>query len=86
MAQQRIHVVMSSDIVADIDRLVGRRARSRFIEESARLQLIRLQQAEALKVAVGSWSIEEHDELGDGAAAFVRFLRRESGRPPGDAP
>ena len=80
MARQRIHVVLSSEIVEDIDRRVGRRGRSRFLEQAARLQLTRLKQAEALEIAAGSWAVDEHEELRDGTATYSRHLRHEDER------
>ncbi len=80
MASQRTHVVLTSEIVAEIDRLVGRRHRSEFIAEAAGRELERRRQLIALRSAAGAWRGARHPELARGSAAFVRGLREESER------
>ncbi len=41
MATQRTHVVLSQELVRDIDAAVGPRGRSAFLEETARAELNR---------------------------------------------
>lgn len=72
---QRTHVVIPRQLVAEIDTLVGKRGRSRFLVEAASHELKRLRQMKALKRAAGSWKSKDHPELKDGAAAWVRALR-----------
>jgi hypothetical protein len=66
------------DVVADIDKLVGKRGRSAFITEIARDEIQRRQQRNALRAARGAWKDEDHPELKDGAAAWVSQMRSES--------
>lgn len=49
----RTHVVMSDSVLDAIDRKVGQRARSRFLEEAAREKLARLELEEALATTRG---------------------------------
>jgi hypothetical protein len=63
------------DLVAAIDKLVGKRGRSAFLAELARNEVQRLQQREALREATGAWKDEDHPELAQGAAAWVRKMR-----------
>jgi hypothetical protein len=65
-------------VVADIDKLVGKRGRSAFLTELAREEIQRRQQRDALRAADGAWKDEDHPELKDGAAAWVRQMRSES--------
>jgi hypothetical protein len=71
-------VVLPVDLVADIDKLVGKRGRSAFLAEVARDEIQRRTQREALRAAAGAWKDEDHPELKDGAAAWVRQMRAES--------
>jgi hypothetical protein len=66
------------DLIADIDKLVGKRGRSAFLTEIAREEIQRRQQREALRAARGAWKDEDHPELKDGASAWVKQMRAES--------
>jgi Arc/MetJ-type ribon-helix-helix transcriptional regulator len=75
---KRAHVILPEDVVAGIDRLVGKRGRSAFLAEVAREEIQRRQQREALKAAAGSWKDKDHPELKRGSAAWVRKMRAQS--------
>jgi hypothetical protein len=77
MGQRRLHIVLEDELIEDIDRRVGARARSRFFSEAARLHLAAMRQREALDMAAGAWGAEEHPELDEGSAAYVQRLRAE---------
>jgi len=64
---RRTHVVLSDQLVKDIDTLVGSRQRSSFITQAAEKELMRLRQIEALKAAAGAWKDEDHPELQRGS-------------------
>ncbi len=72
----RAHVVMSEETLREIDRLVGERSRSRFLEEAAREKLERLALAASLEETAGVAS--DHPEWRDrrAAADWVRGTRR----------
>ena len=74
---KRTHIVMSNDLVAMIDNVVGKRGRSAFLTQAAEKELMRLRQLKALEAAAGSWKDENHPELRDGSGDWVRSLRRE---------
>ncbi len=78
MSRTRTHVVIPTEVVSEIDELVGPRRRSRFLTELATKELRRLRLLRALE-ALGSsppvWNPEDHPELTEGAAAWVRRLR-----------
>lgn len=80
MNTKRTHVVLSDQLVKEIDTLVGTRQRSSFISEAAERELMRRRQIAALKGAAGAWKDKEHPELKQGSAQWVRKLRRESER------
>jgi Arc/MetJ-type ribon-helix-helix transcriptional regulator len=80
MLVKRTHVVLSDQLVKDIDALVGARHRSSFLTQAAEKELMRLRQIKALQAAAGAWKDEDHPELKDGSAAWVRKLRQESER------
>ena len=75
---RRAHVVLPIEIIADIDKLVGKRGRSAFLAEVARDEIQRRKQRNALRAAKGAWKDEDHPELKDGAAAWVNQMRAES--------
>ena len=74
----RTHVVMSEDVLEAIDRLVGERGRSRFIEQAAREKLDRFALEDALKATAGVLPDEGYAQWRDRAAAsrWVRGTRR----------
>jgi Arc/MetJ-type ribon-helix-helix transcriptional regulator len=78
MSISRTHITLPEDVRADLDRLVEKRRRSRFITEAVREALLIARQKEALREAAGAWKDKDHPELKRGAAAWVRKLRRES--------
>jgi hypothetical protein len=78
MGTSRTHITLPQEILSDLDRLVDKRQRSRFIAEAIRKELLLARQKEALRQAAGSWKDKDHPELKAGAAAWVRKLRRES--------
>ena len=77
---RRTHVVLSEQLVKEIDTLVGARQRSSFITQAADKELMRLRQIEALKAARGAWKDADHPELKQGSVKWVRKLRQESER------
>jgi Arc/MetJ-type ribon-helix-helix transcriptional regulator len=74
---KRTHVVLSEQLVKDIDTIVGSRQRSSFITQAAERDLMRLRQLKALKGAAGSWKDKDHPELKEGAAKWVAKLRSQ---------
>jgi len=77
---KRTHVVLSEQLVRDIDTLVGSRQRSSFLTEAAEKELMRRRQIAALKAAAGAWKDKDHPELKQGSAAWVKKLRQETER------
>jgi hypothetical protein len=76
---RRTHVVLSDQLVKDIDTLVGSRQRSHFITQAAEKELMRRRQLKALDELV-PWNEKGHPELKQGAAKWVRKLRQENER------
>ena len=80
MNTKRTHIVIPQELVAEIDTVVGKRGRSAFLTQAAEKELMRLRQLKALRAAAGSWKDEDHPELRQGAAKWVKKLRREYDR------
>ena len=78
MSTSRTHITLPEEVRADLDRLVEKRSRSRFIADAVRQALLIARQKEALREAAGAWKDKDHPELKVGAAAWVRKTRRES--------
>jgi Arc/MetJ-type ribon-helix-helix transcriptional regulator len=77
MLVKRTHVVLSDQLVKDIDALVGARQRSSFLTQAAEKELMRLRQIKALQAAAGAWKDEDHPELKQGSAKWVEKLRKQ---------
>jgi metal-responsive CopG/Arc/MetJ family transcriptional regulator len=76
---RRTHVVLSDQLVKEIDAMVGSRQRSSFITQAAEKELVRRRQLQALD-QLQAWNAQDHPELKQGAAKYVRKLRREYDR------
>lgn len=74
----RTHVVMSDEVLAAIDEVVGKRGRSRFLEEAAAEKLERLALTDAVGATAGiaRGSAYSHWRDRDTAAGWVRATRR----------
>jgi metal-responsive CopG/Arc/MetJ family transcriptional regulator len=74
----RTHVVMSDEVLAAIDEVVGKRGRSRFIEEAAAEKLERLALTEAVRETAGiaRGGAYSHWRDRDATAAWVRKMRQ----------
>ena len=68
-------VALPVDLVADIDRLVGKRSRSAFLTELAQREIKIRRQREVLRETAGAWKSEAHPELAEGSAAWIRQIR-----------
>lgn len=74
----RTHVVMSDDVLEAIDEVVGKRGRSRFLEQAAAEKLERLALAESLEATAGiaRGRAYRHWQDRPTASAWVRKSRR----------
>ena len=74
----RAHIILDNEIVKDIDNLVGKRRRSRFITEAVCAKLRQMKLLTALKETAGILSDEEHPEwkTSKDVASWVRESRK----------
>ena len=72
---RRAHVILPIDVVAGIDKLVGKRGRSAFLTELAQREIKLRHQREVLRETAGAWKSEDHPELAQGADAWIRQMR-----------
>jgi hypothetical protein len=77
MATSRTHIILPSDILREIDSLVGKRGRSAFFAEIARQEVRRRRLLAFLDRREPAWKSKDHPELKKGAAAWVSKMRRE---------
>ena len=77
MNTKRTHIVIPEHVVIQIDRIVGKRGRSRFLAQAAEKELMRLRQIKALEAAASCWKDKDHPELKEGAVKWVNELRRQ---------
>ena len=77
---RRTHVVLSRDLLAQLNHLVRPRQRSLFIEQAIREKLTREQQRKALKESAGVLNLADHPEWStpEKVSAWVRTLRAEA--------
>jgi hypothetical protein len=78
----RTHVILSDEVLAAIDEVVGKRGRSRFLEQAAAEKLERLALVEGLQATAGIARGRAYADWGDRetAAAWVRKTRRMESR------
>ena len=74
---KRTHIVIPENLTTEIDSVVGKRGRSRFLVEAARRELKRRKMIRAIEQATGVWKDKNHPELKRGSAAWVEKLRKE---------
>ena len=72
---RRAHVILPVEVIAAIDKLVGKRGRSAFLTEIAQREIKIRRQREVLGETAGAWNPENHPELAQGAAGWVRQIR-----------
>ncbi|CAN5340181.1 hypothetical protein BH20ACT5_BH20ACT5_05450 [soil metagenome] len=74
----RTHVILDDEVIDAIDKLVGQRGRSRFLEAAAREKLDRAALDRALESSAGAVTSKDYPEFEDQAAinAWVRSQRR----------
>lgn len=74
----RTHVILDDEVIGAIDKLVGQRGRSRFLQEAAREKLERLELARALASTAGILQEKDYPEFKDQASIndWVRAQRR----------
>ncbi len=79
IAMARAHVVLAEQILRRIDANVGKRQRSRFLEEAAQEKLDRIELEKALKATFGIARGARYRHWKDQRAinAWVRRVRRE---------
>jgi hypothetical protein len=77
----RTHVVLSEEVMAAIDKRVGERGRSRFLEDAAREKLERLELEQALLSTSGILKDKDYPEFKDQDSinGWVRAQRRTAG-------
>ena len=63
------------EVIAAIDKLVGKRGRSAFLTELAQREIKIRHQREVLAETAGAWKSEDHPELDRGSAAWVDQIR-----------
>jgi metal-responsive CopG/Arc/MetJ family transcriptional regulator len=80
MSTTRTHVILPTDVLKEIDSLVGKRGRSAFLTEIAEQEVKRRKLLAILRRKGPIWKTENHPELKDGSAAWVSKMRRESDR------
>jgi hypothetical protein len=77
-ASMRVHVVISDEVVRDVDRVVGARERSQFIEQAVREKLRRGAQDWAIDFGAGLFvrANAAYGPMAEDAAEWVRRQRR----------
>jgi hypothetical protein len=76
----RAHIIIPRELVASVDRLVGKRARSRFVAEAVSEKLARERRAKVLTEAAGALAEDAIPEWGDSTAWVRRSRDRDAAR------
>ena len=80
MQRQQIMVPYPPEVIAEIDKIVGGGDHTAFLVDLAKREIKLNLQRSALRAAKGAWKPEDHPELAQGAAAWVREIRQESSK------
>jgi hypothetical protein len=78
MSTTRAHIAFPKEVRADLDRLVDKRNRSKFVTDAVRKELLLVRQRDAIRRAAGSWKDRNHPELKNGTGPWLKKLRHES--------
>jgi metal-responsive CopG/Arc/MetJ family transcriptional regulator len=79
VTKSKTHLVFPDELLQAIDKLVGKRGRSKFVVEATRKELKRIQLQKALEKAAGAWKDEDHPEIKQkGTYQWVKDLREEA--------
>jgi hypothetical protein len=79
VTKNKAHLIFPEDLLQAIDKLVGKRGRSKFVVEATRKELKRIRLQEALEKTAGAWKDEDHPEIKEkGTYRWVRDLREEA--------
>ncbi len=75
----RTHIVVPEALIHEVDRLAGKRKRSRFVEEAIREKLARVTLSDALASSAGVLSADDYPEwrTSEEASAWVKAGRQE---------
>lgn len=75
----RAHIVLPEDLLAEVDRVAGKRKRSRFVEAAVREKLSREALSIALRESAGVIDLTSYPEWKspEKISAWVRAIRRE---------
>ena len=76
MTQKRAHVFLPEGLLTDIDQLFGKGKRSEFLTEIVEREVRKQKLLRAIDEAAGCWKIEDHPELKNGSAAWVKAAAR----------
>ena len=79
VSETRTHVIMPTELVERVDRLVGQRRRSRFFAAAVAKEIERLELLEAAREAAGSLAAVDIPgwETSESIAEWVRSLRQD---------
>jgi hypothetical protein len=69
-----------TDVIAEIDKIVSDGKRNAFLVELARREIKLNRQRNAFRAARGAWKADDHPELAEGAAQWIRAIRQQSVR------
>lgn len=74
----KAHMVFPEDVLQSIDKMVGKRKRSKFVVEATKKELKRVQFLQALRETAGTWKDENHPDLKEkGTYQWVREQRQQ---------
>jgi hypothetical protein len=78
MQRRGILIPYPPEVIAEIDKIVSQGHRTAFLVDLAKREIKLNRQRNALRAAKGAWKPEDHPELAQGAAQWVRDIRQES--------
>lgn len=77
MKNKRTHIIIPEQLTYEIDSVVGKRMRSKFLVEAAWTKIKQIKMLEVLEKTAGSWKDKDHPELKKGGVSWIKKIRRE---------
>ncbi len=77
-ATKQANFLLPEDLLDELKRTVDKRQQSKVVSEALRKELKRIKLAKAFEVSFGAWKDKDHPEMREGAAIYVRRLRKST--------
>ena len=74
----QVGLPLGAEVIAEIDKFISQGRRTAFLVDLEKREIKLNRQRNALRAVKGAWKPEDHPELAQGAAQWIRNIRQES--------